>query len=510
MSFWFTVYLHFLVGIAKPPLIGANAALSGPRLHYRDRCRTQNCWHKKLVVQIVTVEGDNLLLCTGSDMTSSPRQLLIAPTALDMHGRPVKQKHLHLPGLTLLMLAAVTPPHYFTRLLYETVEDIPFDEQWDIVGITGMGSGIVRAWQIADEFRARGATVVIGGIAASLGRPEYSLEHADVLVIGEAEDIWPEILNDFERGRLQRSYQAKTPPDIATLPAPRYDLLNRPRIGFWRPVQATRGCPLPCTFCSVTAFHRAAYRKRPVEQIIRDVRLARKSGSRHITFIDDNIGVDWDYCRELWEALIPEKITWMSQCSLHIADHPDMLALAYRSGCRLLSIGIESLSRKNLLEVRKHWNHPEKYVRSVERIRRHGIDVSTEMIIGMDSDDADVFEQTFRFISEARISVPRIHILTPVPGTPLYESFDRDKRLIHRDFGRYSGGQVVFTPALISAEDLQRGYWDLYEKLFSWREILRRTWRNPARLGILMRGIVWSTNLHYRNHVKRRITPGIV
>ena len=132
------------------------------------------------------------------------------------------------------------------------------------------------------------------------------------------------------------------------------------------------------------------------------------------------------------------------------------------------------------------------------------------MIIGMDSDDADVFEQTFRFISEARISVPRIHILTPVPGTPLYESFDRDKRLIHRDFGRYSGGQVVFTPALISAEDLQRGYWDLYEKLFSWREILRRTWRNPARLGILMRGIVWSTNLHYRNHVKRRITPGIV
>ena len=443
-------------------------------------------------------------------MDSSPRLLLIGPTALDMSGQPVKQRRLHLPGLTLLMLAAVTPPHYHVRVLNETVEDIPFEDHWDIVGITGMGSGIVRAWQIADEFRARGVTVVIGGIAASLGKPKYTLDHADALVIGEAEDIWPRVLRDFDSGRLQRIYQAQSPPDIESLPAPRYELLNKSRVGFWRPVQATRGCPLPCTFCSVTAFHRAAYRKRPVDQVIRDVRLAKHSGSRYIAFIDDNIGVDWEYCQKLWEALVPEKIIWMSQCSLHIARQPEMLDLAYSSGCRLLSIGIESTSRESLLEVRKPWNQPAHYVEEVQRIRSHGIDISTEMIIGMDADDQSVFQDTYQFIRDARISVPRIHILTPVPGTPLYESYEREGRLIHDDFSSYSGGQVVFNPARMSAEELQRGYWKLYEKVFSWSDIVRRTLRNPAGLETIMRGIIWSTNLHYRNHIKRRITPGIV
>lgn len=443
-------------------------------------------------------------------MKDNPRILLVGPTALDWQGRPIKQSRLHLPGLTLPMLAAVTPPHVELRLLSETVEDIPFDEPWDMVGITGMGSGIVRAWQIGDEFRRRGVTVVQGGIAATLAKPEWNLEHADVLVLGEAEETWPKVIADFEAGRLQPIYRMLRRPPIEELPLPRYDLMDARKLGRWRPVQATRGCPFTCSYCSITAFFEQGYRKRPVDQVIRDVRAAKKHGTRYITFIDDNIGVDFNYAAELWEALIPEKIIWMSQCSLHIADRPDMLKLASRSGCRMLSFGIESTNAESLKSVDKEWNRPERYAEAVKTIRKHGIDVSTEMIIGLDHDDQRVFDETFDFIMQNRISLPRVHIMTPVPGTPLYDEMESAGRLISRDFDRFSGGQVVYKPRLLDPDELQRGYWRLYERLFTRRAILKRLRSNVARLNPFMRAFVLGANVHYRNHIQNRITPGIV
>lgn len=456
------------------------------------------------------MERDGIVALEARAMKDRPRILLIGPTALDSKGQPIKQRRLHLPGLTLPMLAAVTPRDCEVRLISETVDDIPFDEHWDLVGITGMGSGIVRAWQIADAFRARGTVVAIGGIAASLGEPDWTLQHADVLVTGEAEETWPQVIADFAAGRLKRTYRAGRPPPIDALPEPRYDLMNAARLGPWRPVQATRGCPFPCSYCSITAFFGGRYRKRPIEQVVRDVRLAKRHGSRRIAFIDDNIGVDFDYSGQLFEALIPEDITWISQCSLHIADRPDMLRLASRSGCRMLSIGIESTNPDSLAEVDKAWNRPERYIEAIRRIRSHGIDVSTEMIIGLDSDDASVFRRTYDFIMQAGISVPRVHIMTPVPGTPLFRRMVESGRMTSLDFGRYSGGNAVFAPRQLSAEELQKGYWELYERLFSWGGILRRTWRNSASLGPFMRAVVLATNLHYRNHIHHRITPGIV
>lgn len=438
------------------------------------------------------------------------KALLIGPTALDYDGKPIKQRKLHLPGLTLPMLAAVTPPDVQLRLLSETVEDIPYDEHWDLVGLTGMGSGIFRAWQIADEFRKRKVPVVMGGIAASLCKPEWTLEHADALVTGEAEETWPTVLNDFKNGKMKSLYTMEKRPDINTLPLPRYDLMNRSKLGFWRPVQATRGCPFPCSFCSIQSFFERSYRKRPVDQVLRDVRAAKKSGSKYIAFIDDNIGVDWKYFTELMEALIPENIIWMSQCSIHIADKPDMLQLAYKSGCRLLSFGIESVNQKSLDWIEKEFNHPEKFKQSIKTIRKHGIDVSTEMIIGMDGDDNSVFEKTYEFIMNNRISVPRVHILTPVPGTPMYAEMESDNRIINHDFNRYSGGQVVYRPKNMKAEDLQKNYWKLYEHLFRPASILKRVSGSPFAMGALMRVFVMAVNLHYRNHIKHRITPGIV
>jgi radical SAM superfamily enzyme YgiQ (UPF0313 family) len=438
------------------------------------------------------------------------RVLLIAPTALNYQGKPIRQRKLHLPCLTLPMLAAVTPTNIDLRLVYETVEDIPFDEHWDLVGITGMGSGIVRAWQIAGEFRKRKVTVVMGGIAASLSKPEWTLEHVDALVTGEAEEIWPVVLDDFRNGRLQKVYRMEKRPDINTLPLPRYDLMNKSVIGFWRPVQATRGCPFPCSFCSVQSFTERTYRKRPVDQALRDVRAAKLSGSKHIAFIDDNIGVDWEYFESLMKALIPEKIIWMSQSSLQIADQPDMLRLAFQSGCRILSFGIESVNEKSIEWIGKDFNQPQHYKKAINTIRKHGIDVSTEMIIGMDGDDDSVFQKTYDFIMENRISVPRVHILTPVPGTPLFAELEQEGRIISRNFGRYTGGQVVFRPKNITPEELQKNYWKLYEGLFTPAAIFKRTIGGPFAMTSLMRAIVMAINLHYRYHIRHRITPGIV
>lgn len=436
--------------------------------------------------------------------------LLIAPTALDYNGNPIKQRRIHLPGLTLPMLAAVTPKDVKLRLILETAEKIPFDEHWDAVGLTGMGSGIIRAWQISDEFRRRGVKTIIGGIAASLSDPEWTLEHADSVVIGEAEELWPTIVNDLVANRLQKIYRMANRPPIDKLPVPKYEMMNRWRIGLWRPVQATRGCPFYCNFCSTTSFFGGTYRKRPIDQIIRDIRAAKINGTRYIAFIDDNICVDPDYSEELFEALISEKIIWMSQSSLHISENPELMKLAYKSGCRLLSIGIESINADSLSEIDKEWNRPERYSAAFKALRKNGIDVSTEMIIGFDSDDSSVFQKTYKFITENKISVPRVHILTPVPGTKMFEKMETDGRIISRDFGRYSGGKVNFMPRLMDPDTLQAGYWDLYHNLFEWKSILKRIAINEASLGPYMQAVVWAINLHYKKHIHHKICPGIV
>jgi radical SAM superfamily enzyme YgiQ (UPF0313 family) len=438
------------------------------------------------------------------------RILLIAPTALDRRGAPIKERRLHLPALTLPALAAVTPPDAHVRLVYETVESVPYDQHWDLVGLTGMGSGIVRAWQISDRFRNRGVTTVIGGIAASIADASYSLKHADAVVQGEAEEVWPEVVRDAQAGRLQRVYRAPRRTPIDAIPVPRYELMNRYRMGLWRPVQATRGCPFTCSFCSVTAFNGGSYRTRPVDQVIRDVRAAKRHGTSHIAFVDDNIGVDFDYCAELWGALIPERVTWMSQCSLHLAERPELLRLAHRSGCRLVSIGIESTNPDSLAAIHKEWNRPDRYAEAIGAFRAHGIEVSTEMIVGLDSDDMSVFDRTAEFILNTRISIPRVHIITPVPGTPLFADLEAQGRILTRDFSRYTGGNAVFRPKRLDPEMLQTHYWQLYERLFSWRSILRRALPNPARLNLYMRAVVWAANLRYRGHVRAGISPGIL
>lgn len=439
-----------------------------------------------------------------------PSVLLVSPAALDARGLPIKQRRLYLPGLTLLSLASVTPDDVELKLVNEPIHELPLDRHWDLVGLTGMGSGLKRAWQVADLFRARGSKVVIGGVAATLAPREWSAAHADSLVLGEAEVSWPRVISDFLAGRLQSCYPMREWLDAAALPAPRYDLLSPGEKGLWRPVQATRGCPFPCEFCSIQSFFERGYRKRPIERILADVRSAKATGSRHITFIDDNIGVDWKFFAELMEALVPERIVWASQCTLHIADKPDMLALARRSGCRILSFGLESVNPASVNSVKKTFNEPARFAQLIGRVREHGIAVSTEMIVGMEGDTEATFEHTYRFLMDNQVPLPRLYILTPVPGTPLYRQFEQQGRIFNRDVGVYNGGTCVFHPTGMDAETLQAGYWKLYDSLYTCGAIARRMRGVPRGTELAVRAFIFATNLHYRGHVRRRITPGIV
>jgi radical SAM superfamily enzyme YgiQ (UPF0313 family) len=443
-------------------------------------------------------------------MKDKPRILLIAPTALDYHGKPIKQKKLYLPGLTMPMLAAVTPPEVELHMVTETIQDIPWNEHWDLVGLTGMGSGLVRAWEIGDHFRSKKIPVVVGGITASLCKEDWTYEHADCLVTGEAEDVWPVMVNDFLAGRLQKRYKMGHRPDINNLPLPRYDRMHKNELGLWRPVQATRGCPFPCSFCSIQAYFERQYRKRPVEEVIRDVRAAKATGSNFIAFIDDNIGVDWNYFAQLMEALIPENIIWISQCSIHIANRPDMLKLAYRSGCRLLSFGIESVNQSSVDAYGKTFNETANYDELLARVHESGIAFSSEMIVGLEHDTLETFQQTYDFVMRNKIPVPRFYILTPVPGTGMYEEFLAEGRIFDHNMKNYTAGRVVYKPRNMSAQELEKNFWKLYDELFTIPAIYKRMKGLPKGMGLKMSTFLLGVNFHYRKHVKQRIPPGIV
>ncbi|KGO95651.1 B12-binding domain-containing radical SAM protein [Flavobacterium enshiense] len=442
---------------------------------------------------------------------TKPRILLISPTGLDKNGKPIIQRKTYLPGLTMLQLAAITPENFEVTCVSETSEPIPWDEDWDIVGMSAMGgAGLIRAYQLGDEFKKKGSLVVMGGIAITLFDEERTRPHTDVIIKGEAEDTWVRFLNDYLNKEVKPLYKMEAVPDVKTFPVPSYHKFNLKYYGFWRPVQATRGCPFPCTFCSISEFFKRSYRKRPVDQVIRDVRAAKASGTKYIAFIDDNIGVDFNYCRELWTALIPEKIIWISQCSLHIAKDDEMLKLAYQSGCRILSFGIETVNEVSLAQIEKEWNEPTKYEEAFAKIKSHGIEISTEMILGLDGDDETVFEKTFDFLMRNKIAVPRMYILTPVPGTPLHKQFMDEGRIFDHDIQKYVGGSAVFYPKNMTAQRLEEGYWQLYKKLYSTKNILKRLNGNDANLELFMRLFVFGTNMTYRNHINRGITPGIV
>ena len=435
--------------------------------------------------------------------------LLIQPSPYEKDGKVIKKKKLYFTGLALPLLAALTPDDWETELIYEVIEDVPFDTDADLIGVSTMGHGVIRSIDIAKEYRRRGKTVILGGYMASI-MPEEAVKYCDSLIIGDAELVWQQMLSDFENGKLQKTYEKPLEGSWYSTPSPRFDLLEGKNLGDFLPVQAGRGCPNSCSFCSVSCLYSGRYVKRPLPEVIRDIEQIKSLGYKKILLLDDNIFSDRKYLDSLLDTLIKLDISWMSQCEITIGKDDELLEKLQKSGCTTLSFGLESISRESLISMDKGWAVPAEYDFLIQNIRNHGIDVSTEMVVGGEGDTLESIRMTKDFIERNKISVPRFYILTPFPGTRFFDQIKEEGRLVNNDIYSYDGTSAVYRPKNMTPDELTQAYWELYSELFTIKSIIKRNifrkemLKTPARCIFNM-----GVNLYYRDQIKRSITPNI-
>lgn len=420
---------------------------------------------------------------------------LLSPRGpLYRHKTGIFKKSLRYMPLTLPTLAALIPPEipHQLRLIDEGIESIPFDLDADIVGISAITGSSPRAYELADHYRRQGKCVVLGGVHPTLVPDEAAL-HADSVVVGYAEDSWPQLLRDFSQGNLQARYRQQPGLQLGGRPLPRRELLPNGNFTVGHTLEATRGCIHKCNFCVVpTAWGRPL--QHPVAEVIQDV---RNMGAKRLIFMDLNLIADKEYAKDLFRALIPLKVHWGGLVTTEIAWDDELLDLAARSGCKGLLIGFESLTPEALKECRKGFNLLKEYSQVIERVHDRKIAIMGTFVFGFDNDTVDNFERTVDFVMTHRIELPRYAVLTPFPGTPLHQRLDAEGRLLHKDWSLYDGQHVVFQPALMTARDLQYGIEHTWKKTYSYRGILRRLWKG---------NLFWTAltaNLGYRFYAHR-------
>lgn len=397
------------------------------------------------------------------------------------------------PPLGLAMVAALTPEGVEVSLTDENVTDIDFQRETDLVGITALTATAGRAYEIADTFRARGVKVVLGGIHPSV-LPEEASRHADAVVIGEAEGIWPNLIEDFKANKLQGVYRQCERPSLLSLPIPRRDLFAEGAYLVRHTVSTTRGCPYSCSFCSVAAFFGHTYRCRPLGEILKEIETLKDR--KFIVFVDDNIVGNPKFAKELFRALIPYKIKWFGQASVTVARDDELLKLAAVSGCIGLLIGFESLYPANLDMVGKRVNLVNQYENVIRKIHSYGISIQGNFIFGLDQDDVGIFKRTVRFAQKMRLESANFAFLTPYPGTALCESLNKAGRIVTTDWTQYEH-DIVFEPKLMSREMLQKGHDWACRKFYSIPSIWRRVGMVRPNLFAL-----WTLNLYYRSYFR--------
>lgn len=421
--------------------------------------------------------------------------LLISPEIEDSSLRFTEREaqSFWFPRLSLTTLASLTPPDIDVKIIDETVDKIDFDMDVDLVGISVMTYHAPKAYEISSRFRSRGVKVVLGGIHPST-LPEEAIQNADSVVIGEAEENWPILLEDFKKGKLKPFYRQDRPVRLENLPFQRLDLLKPGAYMTNNCVQTSRGCPYACDFCSVSNFFGRSYRFRPVKDVIKEVEALPGD---YLVFVDDNIAGNKEYARELFTALKPLKKRWGSQCSLTLAKDPELLRLAAESGCGAMFVGIETLSQDNLIGVNKGFNKVSSYEEYIKRFHDNGIMLNTGIIFGFDNDDESVFEKTVNFLEKNKIGLVLFSILTPLPGTSFYKRIESEGRIIDRDWSHYDGRHIVFKPKLMSPEALQNGFYWSYHQFFSFNSIFKRVFFQKDSFKI------FALNLGYRRMVLR-------
>jgi radical SAM superfamily enzyme YgiQ (UPF0313 family) len=378
-----------------------------------------------------------------------------------------------LVGLTLPYLAALTPKEWDVTLIDEQLADIDFEAPVDLVAITTWTINSFRAYEIADRFRQRGVQVIMGGPHTSFYSGEAA-EHCDAVGVGEGEIIWPKMLEDARRGRLQKIYRAESFHPLSRLPFPRYDLLNLRKYGLIKTfsVQSSRGCPFRCEFCSERFYLGQKYRYRPVEDVVEEI---RRNKAKNILFADSNFAGKIAHTVKLMEALIPLKVRWSTLWSAYLCKNREFVDLAKKSGLLHVNLGIESIDRSTLAGMNKRVNRVNEYKEIFQTLRSRGISYSVNLIFGWDTETKEVFGSTLAFLMEHKVPVAYFNILTPHRGTPLYDTMKAENRILDdHHMGRWPGLHCYIKPAYCTAEEMEDYVRSMYKDFYRFPSMVRR------------------------------------
>jgi len=385
--------------------------------------------------------------------------------------------------LSLPAVAAATPAGYDITIEDERVKKIRLDDTPDLVGISFEVFRAYRAYEIADYYRQRHIPVVLGGMHASV-MPEEGLKHADAVVVGEADEVWPQVVSDAEAGRMQGIYRGDRPFDLARLKPPRLDLIDASRYFPLYPIEATRGCTHACAFCSTRYVHGLGFRTRPVGHVIADI---ERAGDRIIAFLDDNLAADEAFAKELFTAMIPYGKKFFMQSHVLLAENEVLLSLAAKAGCLGVFVGVESVSAAALSEANKDFNRIDRLKNNIARFHDRGIMVDGGIIFGFDTDTPDVFDRTIETLEKIRIDSVAVNILIPYPGTEFYKKFEKEGRIICTDYTKYTGNTVIVRPKNMTVEQLQAGYNRFTKDYYRMMEIVYRAFKQPNAVATIAR-----------------------
>ena len=407
------------------------------------------------------------------------------------------------PPLGLLTVAAVLRSDHQVTVENENVGPVDLADAPDIVGLSVTVDVLPRAIEIARGYRSRGIPVVAGGIHITSAADTVPEDAFDALCIGAAEGTWPDIMSDLAEGRLKKVYRCSGPLRGEDIVSPAYDLIAAQPYLYCNVVHTSRGCPFRCDFC-YNSSREHHYVNRRIEDVLADI---RATGQRHILFIDDNFTGNRAWTREFLHRIKPMKLIWNAAVSIDVAKDPDLLDLMKDSGCRSLFIGFESISPESVGSVHKQQNNTSAYEQAIEQIHSRGIMINASFVFGLDGDTPETFRTTLDWIVKNRIETVTSHILTPYPGTVLYDRMKEEGRLITDDLSLYNTAHVVFRPKGMTADELYSGYLWMYRQIYSLKNIIRR---RPAAKH--QRAGYWLFNLLYRKYGRitdwlcRRIT----
>lgn len=393
--------------------------------------------------------------------------LLISPT-IDAEKRT--NKGLMMPQLALYILEGLTPPEHEVKIIEEETEHIDLDQECNLVGISCMTANAPRAYELCEEFKKRGKTVILGGVHPSI-LPDEALRFADCVVVGEAEGVWETLLKDFQNNNLKRKYHDPRP-DLGKYVPKNFSKIIKKRLFSLVPIMTSRGCPYNCDFCCVTNLFGKKIRHIPVENVIRDI---QESGAKNFMFLDDNIIGNPKYAKALFKAIKPLKVKWVGQASVSLlVNDKELIQLAAESGCKALFFGIESVSEEQLKSMHKAIKGIEHLESAFKKIKKVGILIHASMVFGFDSDTKETFYETVRFLIKNKVSSVSFNVLTPYPGTKIHEDLKKENRLVTTDWRYYDHNTVVFRPKNMTPYELQIGQVNAKKQFYSISSVLKR------------------------------------